>query len=293
MGSPLRGVVDAVGRQHRLDAVAAPLQQTVARAVGPDGFAGQQLKNFLHGTWLGHPLHPVLTDVPIGFWTAAFALDVIEAAGSDDVAAGADAAVALGLVGAAGTAVTGLADWQYTDGRARRLGLAHGLLNVSATLLYSTSLLLRRRGARGAARSVACAGFAVAAAGAYLGGSLVFGERIGVNRAAGVAAPEGFTPVLAEGELREGEPRRVEAGGVPVLLVRSGGRIHALADTCAHLGCSLAEGTVEEGSAVCPCHGSRYALDDGRVLRGPAAFPQPRFETRVQDGWVAVRAAAG
>ena len=293
MGSPLQGVVDAVGRQHRLDAVAAPLQQTVARAVGPDGFAGQQLKNFLHGTWLGHPLHPVLTDVPIGFWTAAFALDVIEAAGGDDVAAGADAAVALGLVGAAGTAVTGLADWQYTDGPACRLGPAHGLLNVSATLLYSTSLLLRRRGARGAARSVACAGFAVAAAGAYLGGSLVYDEGIGVNRAAGVAAPEGFMPVLAEGELREGEPRRVEAGGVPVLLVRSGGRIHALAGTCAHLGCSLAEGTVEEGSVVCPCHGSRYALDDGRVLRGPAAFPQPRFETRVQDGWVAVRAAAG
>ena len=259
-------------------------------AAGP---AQGPLKNLVHGVWLGHPLHPALTDVPIGAWTAALALDGMAAvSGREEVGRAAEASIMVGLGGAAGAAVTGLSDWQYTSGRARRVGVAHGLLNVGSVLLYATSLLLRRRGARAAGRGLAALGYTVSTAAAYLGGELVFGQRIGVDRAAAEAAPDGFVAVLPAAELPEGVLRRVEAGGVPVLLVHQGERIHALAETCSHLGCSLAEGHLQDGSVICPCHGSRFALADGRVLDGPATFPQPCFEARVRDGQIEVRATS-
>jgi nitrite reductase/ring-hydroxylating ferredoxin subunit len=97
--------------------------------------------------------------------------------------------------------------------------------------------------------------------------------------------------VLAVADLNENEPRRVEAGGVPVVLVRQGTRIFALADTCSHLGGPLSEGTLEDCSIRCPWHGSRFALDDGRVLDGPATNPQPHFDVRVRGGQIEVRVA--
>ena len=90
----------------------------------------------------------------------------------------------------------------------------------------------------------------------------------------------------------EGEPRRVEADGTAVLLVRQGENLYALAETCAHMGGPLSEGKLEDGCVICPWHGSRFALDDGRVLDGPSTFPQPRLETRVRDGQIEVKAAA-
>jgi nitrite reductase/ring-hydroxylating ferredoxin subunit len=74
------------------------------------------------------------------------------------------------------------------------------------------------------------------------------------------------------------------------MLVRAGGRIHALANTCSHLGGPLCEGTLHEGGVVCPWHGSRFDLETGEVLDGPAVFPAPRFETRVRDGRIELRA---
>jgi nitrite reductase/ring-hydroxylating ferredoxin subunit len=78
---------------------------------------------------------------------------------------------------------------------------------------------------------------------------------------------------------------------MPVLLLRRGERIYAIAETCAHLGGPLAEGTLDGLSVICPWHGSRVALEDGRVLDGPSTFPQPCFETRVHHGQIEVRAA--
>src|SRR5947209_16523216 len=102
--------------------------QAVARFYRSMGGRGQKLENALHGTWLGHPLHPVLTDVPLGAWTIAVALDAVDAAsGRDKYADGADAAVCIGLIGATGSALAGLTDWHKTDGKARRAGLVHGL----------------------------------------------------------------------------------------------------------------------------------------------------------------------
>jgi nitrite reductase/ring-hydroxylating ferredoxin subunit/uncharacterized membrane protein len=290
--SIFQGIIDAADRQAWLDPIGDALQQAVSGAYSAGGPTAQQLKNFLHGIWLGHPLHPVLTDVPLGAWTVALALDGVEAiSGRREAAHGADAAVALGLVGAVGAAITGLTDWQHTDGRSRRIGLAHGLLNGTITLLYTASLRQRQRGERGAGRGFAALGFAVSMVSAYLGGDLVYEQRIGVSRVAGVSLPQDFVPVLPAAQLLDGEPRRVEVDGVPVVLVRRGSRVDALVETCSHMGGPLAEGRLEDGSIRCPWHGSRFALDNGRVLDGPATFPQPSLETRVRDGQIEVRAA--
>ncbi len=122
MGS--ESLIKAVEQQEALDRLSDQIQPFIRDTFESAGPAGKEVKNFLHGTWLGHPLHPALTDVPLGAWTAAFALDAMESiSGRRELGAGADVAIAVGLVGAAGAAVTGLTDWSETDGRARKVGL--------------------------------------------------------------------------------------------------------------------------------------------------------------------------
>jgi len=283
-------LMKAVDQQEALDRLSDQIQPLVRDAFKSAGPAGREVKNILHGTWLGHPLHPALTDVPLGAWTAALALDALESiSGRRELGAGADAAIAVGLVGAAGAAVTGLTDWSETNGRARKVGMLHGLLNVGATALYTTSLILRRKQKRNAGMGLAMLGYAVSSASAYLGGHLVFGEQIGVNHAAAQEMPKEFVPVLPDIELREGEMKRVDAKGVPVLLVRREGAVCALAHTCSHLGGPLSEGKLEGDVVQCPWHGSRFNIKDGRVVDGPATFPQPCFEARVREGQIEVR----
>ena len=283
-------LIKAIERQDALEQASETIQPLVTNAFKSAGPAGQELKNFLHGTWLGHPLHPVLTDVPIGAWTAALALDAAESiSGRKDFGAGADAAIAVGLVGAVGSAVTGLTDWSETYGRGRKVGLLHGLLNAGATALYATSLVMRRRKKRSAGLGFAMLGYAVSSAAAYLGGHLVYGEQIGVDHTAAQEMPKEFVPVLADEELREGEMKCADAKGVPVLLVRRGGEVCALAHTCSHLGGPLSEGKLDGDVVQCPWHGSRFNVRDGSVVDGPATFPQPRFETRLREGQIEVK----
>jgi len=283
-------LIKTVEQQEALDRLSDKIQPLVVDAFKSSGLAGRKVKNLLHGTWLGHPLHPALTDVPLGAWTAALTLDAMETiSGRKELGAGADAAIAVGLVGAAGAAVTGLTDWSETNGRARKVGLLHGLLNVGATALYATSLVLRRKDRRSAGRGFAMLGYAVSSTAAYLGGHLVFGEQIGVNHAAAHELPKEFVPVLADAELREGEMKRADAGGVPVLLVRREGAVCALANTCSHFGGPLSEGKLEGDVVQCPWHGSRFNVRDGSVVDGPATFPQPCFEARVREGQIEVR----
>ena len=283
-------LIKAVDQQEVLDRLSDQIQPLVRDAFKSAGPAGREVKNFLHGTWLGHPLHPALTDVPLGAWTAALALDAMESiSGRRELAAGADAAIAVGLVGAAGAAVTGLTDWSATSGRARKVGILHGLLNVGATALYTTSLVLRRKKKRSAGVGFAMLGYAVSSASAYLGGHLVFAEKIGVNHAETQKMPKEFVPVLPDAELEEGEMKRADAGGVPVLLVRLEGTVCALAHSCSHLGGPLSEGKLEGEVVQCPWHGSRFNVKDGSVVDGPATFPQPCFEARVREGQIEVR----
>src|SRR5215210_2512484 len=177
-----------------LDRVAEPLSKSVRGAYEAAGPAGQGAKNALHGVWLGHPLHPVFTDVPIGAWTTALALDL---AAKDDpgMRRAATFAIGVGLAGALGAAVTGLTDWSETDGQSRRSGLIHGLLNVTATALFATAFAVRRKDSHNGGRTCAWTGYTIALGAAYLGGDLVYRQRIGVTHADS-SPPEEFTAVI-------------------------------------------------------------------------------------------------
>jgi nitrite reductase/ring-hydroxylating ferredoxin subunit len=213
------------------------------------------------------------------------------ATGREDLAPGADAAVTIGLVGAVGAATTGLTDWHKTDGKARKVGIVHGMLNLTATALYATSLVLRKRKQREAAIAAGLLGYAVSSAAAYLGGNLVYEQKVGTDHAERDSLPDSFVAVLPEEDLHEGQPVRVEANGKKVVLVRQSGRVYALAETCSHLGGPLAEGKLGDGTITCPWHGSTFCLEDGSIVNGPATYPQPCYDVRIRNGRIEVRAA--
>ena len=252
--------------------------------------SAQKIRNFLNGTWLGEPLHVVLTDVPIGAWTVAIAFDVLDLIRARrKFALAADTSIAIGLFCAAGTAVTGVTDWSDVDPPARRIGFIHGLLNLGAAALFTTSLVLRKRKLRTIGRICVVLGYTVTSYAAHLGGEMVYKRRVGVDRTEGQTFPREFVAVLPDRELRDNNPTRALHDGVPILLVRSGERIFALAETCSHFSGPLAEGKLVGTSIVCPYHNSRFSLEDGRVLDGPAVHPQPCLEVRLRDGQIEVR----
>jgi nitrite reductase/ring-hydroxylating ferredoxin subunit/uncharacterized membrane protein len=247
----------------------------------------EQVMDFLHGRWLGHPLHPVLTDLPIGMWSGSLLLDLVGASKSAGVLS------AVGSAAAMGATVTGLADWTDTVGRDRRLGILHGLLNVGGLSLQVLSLGARLRRRKGSAMFLSAAGMTVSTAAAYLGGELVFGRGWMVNHDAWVSGPESWTRVAAADEVTEGTAKPAQVQGRPILLYREKGHVYAIEATCTHAGGPLYEGEVQDGVVTCPWHGSRFRLSDGAVCRAPATFPVPRLETRVRGGQVEVRGRQG
>ena len=272
-------------------AIEEKLQKALDKALYANGRPGaQKLRNFLNGTWLGEPLHVALKDVPIGAWTVVMvfdALDVVRNRG--EFALAADTSIAIGLVGAASAAVAGVTDWSDVDPPARGLGLIHGLMNIGATALFAASLILRKRSSRTRGRIASALGYALMCYTAHLGGQLVFKHRVGVDRTAGEVFPDDFVAVMPESQLADNKPTRAIHNGVPILLVRRGERLFAMAETCSHFSGPLSEGKLHGDSIVCPYHASRFALEDGRVLNGPAVHPQPCLEIRVCNGQIEVR----
>jgi nitrite reductase/ring-hydroxylating ferredoxin subunit/uncharacterized membrane protein len=245
----------------------------------------------LHGgRWVGHPLHPALSDLPIGLWTGVVVLD---AADRDSAPRrGIDAAGVLsaaGILAAGATALTGLSDWTVGEDQDRRVGLFHGLLNTVALGLQGASLGTRMAGHRGAARALGAASLTVTAAAGYLGGHLVFTKGVMVNRVAWTTGPRRWTRALQEADLPDDSPTAVEAEGRQVMLYRHHGRLYAIDNICSHAGGLLSRGAVADLTVTCPLHGSRFALADGCVTRGPASQPQPVLPTRIRSGWIEVR----
>ncbi len=237
----------------------------------------------LHGRWLGHALHPALSDLPIGFWTGSFLLDV---AGKDDAAKLLSAA---GTAGGVAAFATGVADWSVTDGRDRRLGLLHGLLNTAGMAMQVVSLAARLRGRRRQARNWSGASLALTYASAYLGGHLVMERGLMVNHTLWTAGPRNWTPAVKEPDLPEGQTLTVQIEARNILLYRGDGMVSAIEGACSHAGGPLGRGRVEDGVVTCPWHDSQFNLIDGRVLRGPAQYSQPVLETRFHEGWIEVR----
>jgi nitrite reductase/ring-hydroxylating ferredoxin subunit/uncharacterized membrane protein len=282
-----RRIVDAL---PFLDRIAEAVQPKVQEAVEAGGTTA---RNALDGTWIEVPLHPALTDVPLGSWTAALVFDGLDVV-SDSRAMrnAADASLAFGVLGALGAALTGLSDWRYLEGGSRRMGVAHGLLNAVGLALSVASLVLRATGRRNAGRLTFLAGYSVSGTAAHLGGELSYDYGLRVNRNAFAGeGPEEFVAVLDEAELPQNGTRGVEVDGTGVLLSRSsGGEVCAISSVCSHHGGPLEEGDREGDTVICPWHGSRFDLCSGGVINGPAVFPQPRYETRVRDGRIEVRA---
>ena len=286
-------LIRALGEQKSLDAVATPLQEAIQSFFESAGSGGREAKKFLHGSTLGHPLHPALIALPVGAWTLAAILDALEIAGLRDDGEGADTAIKVGIVGAVGAAIAGATDWSETDARAKRIGLAHGVMNLAATGLYALSLLVRGR-SRSKGIALSMTAFGLAASSAFLGGHLSFGEQIGVDHTAtpDQDQPKKYVGVLDAAKLAQNKPTKVMADGVAVVLVKQGDSIYALRETCTHLGGPLSEGKIEGEGIRCPWHGSRFCLSDGRVLDSPAVFPERLFDVRVREGRIEVRARA-
>jgi nitrite reductase/ring-hydroxylating ferredoxin subunit/uncharacterized membrane protein len=253
----------------------------------------QKVRNFLHGTWLGHPFHPAITDLPVGAWTATTVFDSYElSTGDEKFASASDLTLELGLVGAVLAATSGLNDWNATGEKPRRVGALHALCNIGATACYFGSWWQRRYGCRRAGLTIGLTGYALTIAGAYLGGHLVYNERIGVNHAPG-ELPKKFTPLIKESKLRECVPQEAEVDGIPVVVVKRQCKIFVLAEKCSHLGGPLSKGDFDGTTITCPWHRSQFSIEDGSVVSGPATFSQPCLEVRARDGQVEARAPRG
>jgi nitrite reductase/ring-hydroxylating ferredoxin subunit len=166
----------------------------------------------------------------------------------------------------------------------------HGLMNIAATSLFALSYVLRKQGSRSAGQACSATGFAVMGAASYIGGSLVSDDRIGITHAA-IDPPDHFVAIAESAALSENAMMRARAGDDDLLVARQHGRLCALAHACSHLGGPLSEGTLKDGSVVCPWHGSEFALQDGRVLNGPASINQPCLAVRQRDGRIEVKSA--
>jgi len=284
MAISLRTLPDRLAELAWLDKVAGNMRKVYDPVLGEKGPVG--LKDALNGTWLGHPLHPAMTDVPIGCWTSSLILDIA------GVEKGADILLKAGTISALGTAATGAAQWQdLNDEAPKRLGALHATLNVTATGLYGISWVLRSNGSRPAGIAFSTTAYAIASLSALIGGDLSYRLGIGVNRVAFEQPVDDWTDAMPVTELGDGTLQRAEIDGEAVVLLRDGERVLAASATCTHVGGPLDEGELDGTCVTCPWHGSVFDLKDGAVIHGPATSPLHAYETRVLNGMVQVKAA--
>jgi len=286
-----RGQIEAMQRQimlrleraKSLDRLSDRLQALV------QSLTPQPVADVLHGVWLGHPLHPVLVQVPVGSFVSAAVLDLLP--GNRRAAT---VLIALGTASTAPAMAAGLADWSQMTKDRRRVGLVHAASGAAALFLYAGSLAARLSGRPARGKALAFAGLSAAGLGAYLGGHLSFAQGGGMNQAAPDIArvPEEWTAVATLAELSPGKTSVRKIDDVPVLLYRDGDRVSAMIERCSHETGPLGEGDVigtgSQACVVCPWHGSTFRLSDGAVVHGPAANDQPLLRSRVREGTVEV-----
>ena len=276
-----------------LDRAGKIFQDALEGVFERNGEIGLQARSFLNGTWLGHPLHAALTDVPIGLWTGGVILDAISLLTGDRSARrAAEWCVGLGCGGAVAAAVAGMADFSETEDPQRRAATAHAILNGLALTAFAVSLYRRRRGDWAGSLPYSAIGYALVLVGADIGGHLVYDLGTLVSREAWQKPPREFTTVFASEDLANGQMRKVDSNGMGILLARVNGQVHAIGNTCTHWGCSLAEGGLEDTKVKCPCHGSVFDLKNGLAVEGPASESEPFFDVREQNGQIQIKLAA-
>ncbi|HZU60533.1 MAG TPA: Rieske 2Fe-2S domain-containing protein [Solirubrobacteraceae bacterium] len=281
--TPLEPAIRRLESLEQLDALGKRIGQMVRSSLPGE------VKDILSGTWLGHAVHPMLTDVVIGSFSSASLLDITA---GERAGVARQRLVGLGLLAYLPTAAAGVNDWadsEPVDAAVRRVGLVHAGGNAVAAWLYGLSWWAHRRGARRGAAGLALAGLGVLMTGGYLGGHLSLTKGVGPDQTVFDPGPTDWTVAADASQLVDGRPLRAIVGDTPVLLVRDGERVYAVHDRCSHRGCSLSEGTIQDSHVVCACHGSRFDLRDGAVKHGPATGPQPAFQVRLNDDRVEIR----
>jgi nitrite reductase/ring-hydroxylating ferredoxin subunit len=287
----LMGILDRVADAAALDKAIDPARRAV------QGALPQPVKNLLHGTWLGHPVHPVVVHVPVGTWLSAGLLDLVPA-----LRPAATVLIGTGVVTAVPASLSGAADWSEQDAGVRRLGALHALMNTAALGLYAGSLMARKRDRGTLGLVLSYAGLGIATASAAVGGHMSYAQSSGASHAstAARALSQDWMDLGPLDDLPEGRPALRTGKGssvaVPLAVVRRGARVDVFVGVCSHLSGPLHDGTVEEinGSSclVCPSHGSAFDLDNGTARRGPAANGQEKLEVRMDAGRVMARLPA-
>jgi len=266
--------LDKLGDLSALDTVITPLSKVVDGVIRPG-----RIEDALHGTWLGHPLHPALAQVPLGCFASATLCDL---AGEPSAAA---KLAAVGLASSAPAALAGATDWSKSSPSTQRTGLVHAALNTLGLVAWAASLVRRRRGGGAVLGAL---GTGLLSASAAVGGHLAFRQGLGANHDADISGPEDWTDAGPD-DLSDGLPTLRTVEGTQVLLVRKGPDIEAIADRCAHQGGPLHDGELKDGCVSCPWHGSTFRLADGGVVSGPSVHPQPAFDVRRREGRLQVR----
>jgi nitrite reductase/ring-hydroxylating ferredoxin subunit/uncharacterized membrane protein len=243
------------------------------------------IQHLLNGTWLGHPVHAVVTDVAVGALTVSVIADLI---GQPLVA---DVSLLLGVLAMLASAVTGAADYTEVDGNARYRATVHLVVMLVALVLYAISLAIRSGGPadRLVPIVLAIVAYLVLSVGAAIGGDLVYLIGTHVNRNAWRGSGAKWIAVDLGGlpDIPEGGPTKVRLGINDLAVVRNGDRILAVHAVCAHAGGPLPEGQIVGDAIECPWHGSRFRMADGHVRRGPSMYDQPAYEIRRSEagGW--------
>jgi nitrite reductase/ring-hydroxylating ferredoxin subunit/uncharacterized membrane protein len=276
-----------------LDPVAKKVRKFVKRTVRP-----QWARDILHGVPIGHPVHPLAVQVPLGAWISAAVLDALP--GNDRASS---VLIGVGSASAVPAAVAGFMDWSQLHSQQQRVGLVHATANITAVSLYTASLVARAQGQQGAGKVLAYLGLGVVSFGGFLGGHLSYRQAAGVNHSEDIPHrfPSGWQPLAPLEDLPDGKLHQRVVAEIPLLVYREGETVSVLSDVCSHLSGPLHEGKLKGGSltdsaaggggepcVVCPWHGSTFSLRSGEVQAGPATSRQPLFETRVTEGLVEV-----
>lgn len=283
---PLLNLIDRLEDASILDPLSSGTRKIVNAVVSP-----RWLRDILHGVPIGHPVHPLAVQVPLGVWTAAALLDAVPGTRHET-----KMLIGIGVISALPAAVAGYTDWSELHEQQQRVGLVHSAGNLIATTLYAASFIQRSRGKHSSGKALSYAGFAIVAGAGFLGGHLSYRQAAGVNHAEEIPHrfPAGWHPLAPLAELPVGELTQRTVSQIPLLVYRESqdvDDINVLSDDCSHLSAPLHEGRVVGGSnpcVECPWHQSVFSLRSGEVVHGPATSAQPRFLTRLSDGVVEI-----
>jgi nitrite reductase/ring-hydroxylating ferredoxin subunit/uncharacterized membrane protein len=278
--------VDRLEDVAALDPFIGQLRRFVRLVIRP-----RALRDVLHGVPFGHPVHPILVQIPIGAWSSAAVLDALP--GNDRASR---VLVGMGVAAAVPAAITGSNDWSQLHQQQARVGIIHWAANVAAVGLYTASFVQRTRGRQASGKAFGYLGLAVVSFSGFLGGHMSYRQAVGANHAEDVPHrfPRGWQALGPLEQIPENELYSHPVRGLPLLVLRRGDNVSVLSNVCSHLSGPLDKGQLlagdsEDACVQCPWHGSVFSLSSGEVVHGPATAPLPKFETRVNNGFLEVQ----